>query len=290
MLNDIRRLFSSIFQTVFQVNMNLILTDKTKRGDFKNSLDLPEDERVFWAGLIKKYLKPVDIKPAEKERIGKELEELRNKVFFFVFIINALFVTIVYVLTQVNAYQGTLEIPLPCNVGDKQGKIEPISIAFTLTFGILLVIQFFGMIYHRVSTFTHIIASTRLDNQVHIRRPKLEEVEPTAMATDQTENRTSNDEISSDKSKANSHWSKVKSGVHASTAIRTISGEMKKRPQKLKSLRIKMTEKLTGEPIRKEEKDDIFKKYPDIPVTIQSVRRMGDLNNVGDDMPGTSKA
>lgn len=58
-----------------------------------------------------------------------KLIDLRNKVFFFFFIINAIFVTVVYVLTQVQA----ISIPLSCNVGDKQGAIEPISIAFTLT-------------------------------------------------------------------------------------------------------------------------------------------------------------
>lgn len=83
-------------------------------------------------------------------------------MFFFFFITNALFVTIVYVLTQVNAQQSTLSIPLPCNVGKNQGKIEPISIAFTLVFGILLFIQFFGMLMHRISTISHIMASTKI--------------------------------------------------------------------------------------------------------------------------------
>ena len=104
----------------------------------------------------------MSIAESKKDTMQAELIDLRNKVFFFYFIINAIFVTVVYVLTQVNSQQNTLSIPLPCSVGETQGKIEPISIAFTLVFGILLLIQFFGMLIHRISTISHIMATTKI--------------------------------------------------------------------------------------------------------------------------------
>lgn len=250
-------------------------------------MDLSEDENVFWTRLIKKYLKPTIIKPAEQERVKKELEELRNKVFFFVFIINALFVTIVYVLTQVNSYQGTLEIPLPCNVaGGKQGKIEPISIAFTLTFGLLLLIQFFGMIYHRISTFTHIIASTRLDTQKQIRRPNLrrKEEETTTKREEESKTPDGNNLPKHLPPIPNKGWKKIKGGIKVSSALRSISGESKNRPEKLNELKNKMKE----ESIISDEDKDILSQFPDTPVGILSIRSLR-KNDIQEDIPGTSK-
>lgn len=269
---------------------SFIFAGKIKKGDFKNCMDLSEDENLFWTRLIKKYLKPTVIKPAEQERVKKELEELRNKVFFFVFIINALFVTIVYVLTQVNSYQGTLEIPLPCNVaGGQQGKIEPISIAFTLTFGLLLLIQFFGMIYHRVSTFTHIIASTRLDTQKQIRRPKLgrkEEETTTTKTEEEIKTQDGNTLPEHSPTTPNKGWKILKGGIKASSALRSISGESKNRPEKLNELKIKIKKTLDFE----EDKEDtsILSLYTDTPIEVRSIRKLRE-NDMQEDTPGTSR-
>ena len=92
----------------------------------------------------------------------------RNKVCLFFLLINALFVTIVFTLQQVSATSSTLSIDLPCAEGNYGESIEPISIAFTLIFGILLLIQFICMLFHRMSTFLHICAIT----EVKIRKPK----------------------------------------------------------------------------------------------------------------------
>ena len=86
----------------------------------------------------------------------------------FFLLINALFVTIVFTLQQVSATSSTMSIDLPCANGNYGEAIEPISIAFTLVFGILLLIQFICMIFHRMATFLHILALT----EVKIRKPK----------------------------------------------------------------------------------------------------------------------
>lgn len=112
--------------------------------------------------------------------MASDLIELRNKVCLAFLLINALFVTIVYTLTEVNKSDGSLSIPLPCGTGnDKsdantgntgQGKIEPISFAFTGVFGLMLLIQFVCMLFHRYSTLLHIIASAEIKLKKQIRK------------------------------------------------------------------------------------------------------------------------
>lgn len=147
----------------------------------------------FWKQLIDKYLKPLTIDRAHKTRVEEALLGLRNKVCLAFLLMNALFITIVYTLTEVNKEEdGTLAIPLPCGEdkikGDKgygQGHIEPISFAFTAVFGIMLLVQFICMLIHRCSTFLHVIASptaeisllTNLQNtlKANVSRTKYEE-------------------------------------------------------------------------------------------------------------------
>ena len=91
------------------------------------------------------------------------LLELRNKVCLAFWLMNALFVTIVYVLTEVNeSTNQALSIKLPCSVSagsQGRGYIEPISFAFTAIFGVVLFIQFVCMLFHRFSTIIHIVAA-----------------------------------------------------------------------------------------------------------------------------------
>lgn len=127
---------------------------------------LIKSETEFWKELIKTYLEPLDTSFDEQEKIKKELTQLRNKVCLSFLLLNALFITIVYTLTEVNKQEGgTLSIPLPCGVpnthnkGYGQGHIEPISFTFTAVFGIMLFIQFICMLFHRYSTLLHVIST-----------------------------------------------------------------------------------------------------------------------------------
>lgn len=124
-------------------------------------------ETIFWESLIETYLKPSDTSEEHKKTIKKDLTQLRNKVCLAFLLLNTLFITIVYTLTEVNKQEGgSLSIPLPCGVpsannkGYGQGHIEPISFAFTAVFGIILLIQFICMLFHRYSTLLHIISTS----------------------------------------------------------------------------------------------------------------------------------
>ncbi|ESO97575.1 hypothetical protein LOTGIDRAFT_77996, partial [Lottia gigantea] len=123
---------------------------------------LDKEELNFWVEFIQKYMTP-EIKTVEEEaQVAKDLGTLRNKVCLFFFLLNALFITIIFILESVSRYSPGLSIRLPCDTGGAGQKIEPISIAFTLIFGILLLLQFICMLFHRVSTLIHIASTTNI--------------------------------------------------------------------------------------------------------------------------------
>ncbi|KAL3854141.1 hypothetical protein ACJMK2_013419, partial [Sinanodonta woodiana] len=124
---------------------------------------LTSTEISFWQELIRTYLFPLEGDKKKQEAIQAELLELRNKVCLFFILINTLFITIVFSLQIINESSGSLSIKLPCSGPQSEGEsIEPISLAFTAVFGILLVIQLICMVLHRLSTFLHICAITEI--------------------------------------------------------------------------------------------------------------------------------
>ena len=137
---------------------------------YKPDKPLEDDEITFWKELIDAYLKPLEEDAEKQKQTQQELIELRNKVCLIFILINSLFIIIVFTLQQVTADGGSLTVQLPCadttNNGTKHDlhpqAIEPISVAFTLVFGILLLVQFLCMLTHRFATLLHICASTTI--------------------------------------------------------------------------------------------------------------------------------
>lgn len=243
--------------------------DKKKLGLFGECEPITDNEHEFWTWFIKKYLTP-EKQMIENQQVAmkSKLIDLRNKVFFFFFIINAIFVTVVYVLTQVQA----ISIPLSCNVGDKQGAIEPISIAFTLVFGILLFVQFIGMLLHRISTISHIIATTKIcGNKLETKTPIVKIEKPTLFQDDESAN---------------------KSGI----GVQMLTGEQKIHIKTLVDLKTTIRQKLKSIPENVKEVDLIVSRYSNVPVHITSVRDpvwrpKTEMNNVdvsSSDTPGPS--
>ncbi|KAK2583486.1 hypothetical protein KPH14_009451 [Odynerus spinipes] len=66
-----------------------------KKGEVE-ILSLQEEQ--FWKDLLDKYLYPIDEDKAEKARIAKDLKDLRDQSVFAFFMLNALFVLIVFLL------------------------------------------------------------------------------------------------------------------------------------------------------------------------------------------------
>lgn len=126
-------------------------------------------EVQFWKDLIDKYLYPIDNDKGQQARVASDLKELRNRVFFGFFMINALFILSVF-LMQLN--KETLHIDWPFGVRENITinpetneyivdkaylELEPIGLVFVIFFGSILIIQFVGMMFHRFATLSHIL-------------------------------------------------------------------------------------------------------------------------------------
>ena len=108
--------------------------------------------------------------------MAADLLQLRNKASLMFFMLNALFIIIIFSLQYSNAINigSGLSIPLPCkDLSTGKGlSLEPISLFFMVVFGLALLIQFISMIFHRLGTFLHIMATT----EVNCMKPNQNEV------------------------------------------------------------------------------------------------------------------
>ena len=124
------------------------------------------EEKTFWKDLIEKYLKPLENNEAQQKKTQENLIELRNKMSLMFFMLNALFIVIIFTLQYTNAVKEGrgLSIPLPCYAENgRRLTLEPISLLFMVVYGLALVIQFISMFFHRMGTFLHIISSTEVN-------------------------------------------------------------------------------------------------------------------------------
>ena len=118
---------------------------------------------MFFKDLIKEYLSPLVKNEEQEKRVSQKLKRLRNKCTVAFFLINIVFVVMVFTL-QLQNEKGGLYIPWHCG---ENLKIEPIGLMFIVLFGIVLVLQTVGMVIHRMETFLHIMASTVICGNVN---------------------------------------------------------------------------------------------------------------------------
>ncbi|XP_034944294.1 chitin synthase chs-2-like [Chelonus insularis] len=134
------------------------------------------EEELFWKQLIKKYLQPLNEDKKQLEKVTMELKKLRDENLFKFFMINALFIFIIFMM-QINKDKLYLQWPvgITYNVTYHNGgtmevfiernylRIEPIGCLFVFGFGLILFIQFIAMLFHRFDTFIHLLANTDLN-------------------------------------------------------------------------------------------------------------------------------
>lgn len=143
---------------------------------------LSKEEKTFWTELISKYLYPLQHNEEHKKKMETDLLEMRNKMSLMFFMMNALFIIIIFSLQYSNAMNGAgLSIPLPCHdlITNKPLSLEPISMLFMAIFGIALMIQFISMFFHRLATFMHIMSTT----EVNCMKPNQNEVNQMDLAS-----------------------------------------------------------------------------------------------------------
>ena len=86
------------------------------------------------------------------------LLDLRNKSVFTFFMLNSIFVLLIFIL---ELKKRSLSIKWP--FGSKQLDLEPIGFVFVAFFAIILLIQFIAMLFHRFGTISQILAATDLN-------------------------------------------------------------------------------------------------------------------------------
>lgn len=138
---------------------------------------LDDGEAKFWRDLIAKYLRPysqIESKE-EKERVSKELIELRNKMAFMFVMLNIIWVTLIYMLqsyAQILGMKWPFGFKGPLISYDTTDvemsnlvyldvdylRLDPLGLFFAVTFIVLLLLQVGGMLWHRMLTVSHIVA------------------------------------------------------------------------------------------------------------------------------------
>uniref|UniRef100_A0AAR2KI03 chitin synthase n=1 Tax=Pygocentrus nattereri TaxID=42514 RepID=A0AAR2KI03_PYGNA len=119
------------------------------------------DETEFWKELQKRYLEPLKENKEQQEKIAKDLKDLRNKVTFGFFICNALWLVATLFLQTIGSAVSLFIPKIYPNgtlVKGERFSIDPISLMFLLSFALLLFMQFFAMLYHRIYTLIHFVA------------------------------------------------------------------------------------------------------------------------------------
>nr|XP_022330801.1 uncharacterized protein LOC111129036 [Crassostrea virginica] len=133
---------------------------KPNQESVEKTLEVCKEETLFWETVIAKHLKS---KITENLRKKESLTDLRNGVFAGFVMINLIYITVVFVITQANELNSDVfTVRLPCPNRSGTFDVDPISVVFTITFGLVLFLQFVGMLIHRFSTFMHIVAVSNM--------------------------------------------------------------------------------------------------------------------------------
>lgn len=102
------------------------------------------DEYEFWIRLRELRLLPESKAFGQYAELANELGELRNSAVLCLLVANAIWIILMYLLTQ----QASLEVE----------SSNPLGLVFIIVFGFLVFLQFLTMLWHRISTFLHFIA------------------------------------------------------------------------------------------------------------------------------------
>ena len=106
---------------------------------------LEDDEEEFWLHTIESVLKPTPDSLTRVNELRDDLNSLRNHALIAMFLINFIWL-IVFSLFTFDELQSF-------GFGNKV-----LGLLFLAVFGILLLVQFIGMLLHRLVTLAHYIA------------------------------------------------------------------------------------------------------------------------------------
>ena len=108
---------------------------------------LDDDEEQFWLHTIETVLKPTPDSLTRVDELRDDLNSLRNHALIAMLLINLIWL-IVFTLFTFDQLKG-----FNFALGN-----EALGLLFLVVYGVLLLIQLFGMLLHRLVTLAHYIA------------------------------------------------------------------------------------------------------------------------------------
>ena len=228
------------------LNLDIPMEKKRKENDElhvyceKDGPKIDAKEKKFWKKKIKKYLKPLEQDKNKEKAATEALIELRNSVCIFVFLLNAILVTIMFSLTEVNAFKDTLSVKFTC--GGNDVSVVPIAIFLAAVFGLLLFIQFICMLYHRMSTLIHITAETKIREDAHDRSMN-RTLGVAAFLTNPLTSKSTKHELISDKKRNDLEMNRSVKMPEKEAKITSIDDIVDKQMVHLKAMKGKLDEK-----------------------------------------------
>ena len=101
-------------------------------------------EFEFWTKLRKARLLPESKAFGQHSELSEKLADLRDSVVLFITVANLLWIILI--------------MSLAAKVNLNVAGTNPLGLSFLVVFGVLIVLQFLTMLWHRLSTLLHLIA------------------------------------------------------------------------------------------------------------------------------------
>ena len=131
-------------------------------SDHPNVDHLDDDERKFWVDTIEDSLKPIPDELTRVNELRDDLNNLRNYTLIAMLLINLIWLILLAVFTfnELESYGLSKQI---------------LGLLFLAVYGIILSVQFVGMILHRLVTLAHYIARLNQDLPIEQTLPSRED-------------------------------------------------------------------------------------------------------------------
>ena len=121
-----------------------------------------DKEDDFWSNLIHRTLKPISVRfQGQIEDMKTSLRGLRNATLGVVFLINIMWIVLLYTLTFPELEDYGL---------DSRG----FQLLFLLVYGFIIVVQFFTLICHRIVTLVHYLGRIQPDEVIRLQDDEIE--------------------------------------------------------------------------------------------------------------------
>ncbi len=119
-------------------------------------------EIKFFQELIERYLYPLVEDKDHQKKMVEDLKSLRNNGCFIFFMINTLWLVIIFSFQLVSErIRDYVFIPIK-RLHNEPLRFEPLGFGFLVFFASILLVQFVSMLWHRYGTLLHLLASTDL--------------------------------------------------------------------------------------------------------------------------------